>query len=111
VARYSNGCILNLLAVFFLIGIVGGGVQLGLLGTTATSRRIVPAPGDYDDGEIGGMMIDRRNRSTRRKPAPLPLFPIKTPTCFPDANPCRRGEKPATNRLNYGTALLAVRIR
>jgi hypothetical protein len=35
---------------FFLIDIVGGGVQLGSLGTTATNRPIVPAPGDYDDG-------------------------------------------------------------
>jgi hypothetical protein len=34
---------------FFLIGIVGGGVQLGPLGTPATNRPIVPAPGDYDN--------------------------------------------------------------
>jgi hypothetical protein len=38
----------------FLIVILGG-VQLGALGTAATSRPIVPSPGDYDDGEIGGM--------------------------------------------------------
>jgi hypothetical protein len=56
----------------FLIGIVGGGVQLGPLGTAATNRPIVPAPGDYDDGEIG-VMIGSGNRSTRRKPAPVPL--------------------------------------
>jgi hypothetical protein len=31
-------------------GIVGSGGQLGPLGTAATNRRIVPAPGDYDDG-------------------------------------------------------------
>jgi hypothetical protein len=37
-------------------GIVGGGVQLGPLGPAATNRPIVPAPGDYDDGEIGGMI-------------------------------------------------------
>jgi hypothetical protein len=36
---------------FSLIGIVGGGVQLGPLGTAGTKRPIVPAPGDYDDGE------------------------------------------------------------
>jgi hypothetical protein len=53
---------------------VGGGVQLGPLGTAATNRPIVPAPGDYDDGEIGGM-IGRETRSTRRKPAPVPLCP------------------------------------
>jgi hypothetical protein len=56
----------------------GGGVQLGPPGTAATSRPIVPAPGDYDDGEIGGM-IGRGNRSTQRKPAPVPLCPLQTP--------------------------------
>jgi hypothetical protein len=60
-----------------LIGIVGGGVQLGPLGTAATNRPIVPAPVDYDDGEIGGM-IGRGNRSTRRKLAPVPLCPPQT---------------------------------
>jgi hypothetical protein len=44
---------------------------LGPLGTAATNRPIVPAPGDYDDGEIGGT-IGRGNQSTRRKPAPMP---------------------------------------
>jgi hypothetical protein len=43
---------------FFLIGIVGIGVQWGPLGTPATNRPIVSAPGDYDHGKIGGM-IDR----------------------------------------------------
>jgi hypothetical protein len=62
----------------FLIGIVGSGVQLGPFGTAATNRPIVPAPGDYYDGEIGGM-IGRGNRSTRRKPAPVPLCPPQTP--------------------------------
>jgi hypothetical protein len=55
------------------------GVQLGPLGTAATNRLIVPAPGDYNDGEIGGMMIGRGNRSTRRKPAPVPICPPQTP--------------------------------
>jgi hypothetical protein len=58
---------------------VGGGVQLGPLGTAVTNRPIVPAPGDYDDAEIGGMMIGRGNPSTRRKPAPVPLCPPQTP--------------------------------
>jgi hypothetical protein len=57
---------------------VGGGVQLGPLGTAATHRPIVPASGDYDDGEIGGM-IGKGNRSTLRKPAPVPLCPPQTP--------------------------------
>jgi hypothetical protein len=58
---------------------VGGGVQLRPLGTAASNRPTVPAPGDYDDGETGGMMIGRGNRSIRRKPSPLPLCPPQTP--------------------------------
>jgi hypothetical protein len=49
---------------------------LGPLGTAATNRPLVPAPGDYDDGEIGGMN-GRGNQSTRRKPAPVPLCVYK----------------------------------
>jgi hypothetical protein len=76
---------------------------LGPLGTAATYRPFVPAPGDYDDGEIDGIMTARGNRSTRRKPAPVPLCPPQNPHACPDANPGRRGGKPAINRLNYGT--------
>jgi hypothetical protein len=61
-----------------IFGIVEGGVQLGPLGTAATIRPIVPALGDYDDGEIGGV-IGKGNRSTRRKPTPVPLCPPQTP--------------------------------
>jgi hypothetical protein len=64
--------------LFFLIGKLGGEVQLGPLGTAATNRSIVPAPGDYD-GEIGVMMIGRGNWSTWRKPAPVPRCPPQTP--------------------------------
>jgi hypothetical protein len=56
---------------------VGGGVQLGAVGTVVTNKPIVRAPGDYDNGEISGM-IRRGNRSTRRKPAPVPLCPPQT---------------------------------
>jgi hypothetical protein len=63
----------------FLISIMAGGVQLGPLGTAATNRPIVQAPGDYDDGKIGGMMIGRGNRSIRRIPAPVPLCPPQIP--------------------------------
>jgi hypothetical protein len=56
------------------------------LDTAATSRPIVPAPGDYDDGEIGGMN-GRGNQSTRRKTAPVPLCPTQTPHACPDTNP------------------------
>jgi hypothetical protein len=56
---------------------------LGPLGTAATNRPIVPTPGDYDDGEIGRMMIGRGNRSTQIKPAPEPLCPPQTPYALP----------------------------
>jgi hypothetical protein len=82
---------------------MGGGVQLGLLGAVATIRSIVSALGEYDDGEIGGM-IGRGNRNTQRKPAPVPLYPPQTPCC-PDANLGCRGGKTATNHLSYGMAL------
>jgi hypothetical protein len=52
------------------------GVQLDPLGTAATNRPIVPAPGDYDDGEICRMMIVKGNWSTQ--PAPVPLCPPQT---------------------------------
>jgi hypothetical protein len=53
--------------------------KLGPLGTSATEWPIVPAPSDYDDGQIGGMKIGRVNQSTRRKPAPAPLCPPQIP--------------------------------
>jgi hypothetical protein len=54
---------------------VGGGVKLGPLDNSAINGPIVPAPGDYDYGEIGGM-IGRGNRPQCRfvhhKPHMLP---------------------------------------
>jgi hypothetical protein len=41
--------------IFFLICILRGGVQQGPLGTSAIYWPIVPAQGDYDDGEFGGI--------------------------------------------------------
>jgi hypothetical protein len=52
---------------------------MGPLGTSATEWPIVPAPGDYDNGEFGGIKIGKGNRSTRRKPAPVPLCPPQIP--------------------------------
>jgi hypothetical protein len=58
----------------------GGWSQLSPLSTAATNRPIVPAPGDYDDGELCGM-IGRGNlkHNTQRKPAPVPLYSPQTP--------------------------------
>jgi hypothetical protein len=69
------------------IRIVGCGVQLGPLGLAATNKLILPAPGDYDDEKIGGMMIGRGNGSTRRKPAPVPLCPSQTPRALTRREP------------------------
>jgi hypothetical protein len=77
---------------------------LGPLGTAATNRPIVTAPGGYDDGEIGEI-IGRGNRSTREEACPSAALSTTNPTCCPDANPDSRGGKPATNRLSYGMAL------
>jgi hypothetical protein len=63
----------------FLIGMVGGGVQLSLLGNAATNRPILTSLGDYDAGEIDEMMIGRGNRNTWRKPVAAPLCPPQTP--------------------------------
>jgi hypothetical protein len=40
---------------------------------------IVPAPDDGDCGAVSGMKIGRRNRSTRRKPASVPLCSPQIP--------------------------------
>jgi hypothetical protein len=82
-----------------LIGIMWGGVQLGPLDTAATKLPIVPALGDYDDGEIGGM-IGRGNRSPRRKPAPVPLCPIQTPHAARTRTRAAAVGSPPTNRLS-----------
>jgi hypothetical protein len=76
----------------------GSGVQLGPLSTAATNRPIVPAPSDYDDGEIGG--IGRGNRSTRRKPAPMLLCPPQTP----HTERTRTQAAAVGSCLSYGTA-------
>jgi hypothetical protein len=60
---------------------------MGPLGTAATKRPIMSAAGDYDDGEIGGMIIGRGNRSTQRKSAPLPIFPPQTLHALPGREP------------------------
>jgi hypothetical protein len=84
--------------VIFLIGILGGGVQLGQLGTVATNRPIVPA------AKIGGM-IGRGKPKYYKKTFPNAALSTTNPTCCLDANPGRRGGKPASNPLNYGTVM------
>jgi hypothetical protein len=64
---------------FLLVRMVGDGVQLGKLDTSATDWPIVPAPGDYENGELGEMMTGKGNRNTLRKPTPVPLRPPQLP--------------------------------
>jgi hypothetical protein len=70
-------------------------------GDHLVARPLLTAPGDCEDGEVGGMNgIGRGNRSTRRKPAPTPHFLPQ----IREAKSGRRGGKPATNRFSYGAA-------
>jgi hypothetical protein len=80
---------------------------LSPLGKSATNWPIVPAPGDDECGAVGGIITGRENWSTRGKPAPVPLCPPQIPHDL-GSNPGRRGGKPTTNRLSYGTAFRAL---
>jgi hypothetical protein len=53
---------------------------LGPLGTAAANWPIVPAPGDYDDGAFGGIMIVRGTEVLGEN---LPLCPPQTPHALP----------------------------
>jgi hypothetical protein len=55
----------------------GGWSPIGSTRHCGPQWPIVPAPGDYDDGEICGM-IGRGNLSTRRKLVPVPLCSPQT---------------------------------
>jgi hypothetical protein len=67
--------------LFYFNWYSGGGGGWSSVGSTRHCGQqwpMLPAPGAYDDREIGGM-IGRGNRSTRRKPALVPLCPPQTP--------------------------------
>jgi hypothetical protein len=64
---------------------------------------------DDDCGAIGGMQSDRGNRSTRRKPVPVPLCPPQIPHDLTRARTRAASVgNPATNRLSYVTAVLST---
>jgi hypothetical protein len=59
--RENKAAIRMQMKYIFLIAIMGrGGVQMGPLGTVATNRPIVPAPGDYDDGTRAAAVRSQR---------------------------------------------------
>jgi hypothetical protein len=67
---------------------------------------------DDESGEVGGMGIGKRNRSTRRKRASVPLCPPQIPHNMSRAGTraAAVGGKAATNRLSYGTAQLSITL-
>jgi hypothetical protein len=70
---------------WYSVGGGGGGVQLGPLGTAATSRPILPDPGDYDDGEIGGMIS--RGNEVLGENLPQGCFVYHKPHMLPGREP------------------------
>jgi hypothetical protein len=66
----------NALDFVFIVSVV----RLSSLGTAATTGLLYqPQMIDGDYGAIGGMKTGRETRSTRRKPAPVPLCPSQIP--------------------------------
>jgi hypothetical protein len=63
---------------------------------------------DDECGVVGGIMIGRGNRSTRRKPDPVSLYPPQIPHYLTWTRTGSRRGNLATNRLIYGTAIFFV---
>jgi hypothetical protein len=66
------------LVTYFFNWYSGGWSPIGSTRYCGHQWPTVPALGDHDDGETGGM-IGRGNWSNRRKPGPVPLCPPQTP--------------------------------
>jgi hypothetical protein len=75
--------------------------KLGPLGTSATEWPTVPAPGDYEDGEFGGMNIGRGNRSTRRKPAQRHFVNYKSHLASPRVRTRAAAVGSITDKVQY----------
>jgi hypothetical protein len=96
--------ILDTDVIFF--NLHSGGCNQGPLDTAATWWPIVSAPGDYDNGKIGGM-IGRGIRSTRRKPAQVPLCrPQTTHTARTRTRAAAVGSQRLTAELRHGQILM-----
>jgi hypothetical protein len=59
---------------------------LGPLGAAAPYRPIVPAPGDYDDGEIGGNDWQGKPKYSEKTCSSAALS-TTSPTCLPGREP------------------------
>jgi hypothetical protein len=67
---------------FIIFFIILSGVRLTSPISTAATTGLLYQPNIIDDGDcgaIGGMKIGRGKCSTRRKPAPMPLWPPQIP--------------------------------
>jgi hypothetical protein len=59
----------------------------------------------------GGMILTGENRRTRRKTCPSATLSTINPTWIePGANPSLRGERPATNDLRHGMAIVNANL-
>jgi hypothetical protein len=86
------------------------GETIHLVGRTLFDLLYQPRMTDDDDDEcraVGGMS-GRENRITRGKTCPSGILSTTNPIQLdPGSNLGRRGGKPATNRLTYGTSLIS----
>jgi hypothetical protein len=90
---------------FFLICLVGGGVQLGPLDTAASDWPIVAYPGWLWWWRIWWNEDWQGKPKYSEKTRPSATLPTTNPTWQdPRSNQGRRGGKPATNRLSYVAA-------
>jgi hypothetical protein len=68
--------------IFFIIGIVGGGVHTGSTRHCGHYWPIVPVPGDCEDGEVGGMKYGWQGKPKySEKTCPGPILSTTNPTC------------------------------
>jgi hypothetical protein len=93
-----------------IVSLLGGGVQLGPLGTAATDWPIVACPGWlwwwriwWNEDWQGKAKYSKKTRPSAT------LFTTNPTWRDPGSNPGRRGGKPATNRLSYGAAFRSGR--
>jgi hypothetical protein len=85
------------------MSICGGGFQFGLLGTSATNRPIVPARVIMMMDKFVEWRLAELTEVLGENLSQCRFGHHKPHMLCPDANPGRRGGKPATNRLSYGT--------